>query len=107
MRFAVAFLLITAMAGFDVLLIPTPERIQVPTNFLNDETCTGASQCSALSLMDMEIDPNSEEFCVLQSGANKKQRKDFNECLEELGDCDKSSRRNSQGDYLVECKVTE
>ncbi len=107
MRFAVAFLLITAMAGFDVLLIPTPERIQGPTNFLSDETYAMASHCSALSLMDMEIDPNFEEFCVQQSGADRKQRKDFDECLEELGDCDKSFRRNSRGDYLVECMVME
>ena len=113
MRVIISFLLITVIAGFDTLSIPTPDRNQIHSSFFDDETPTNVSNCSVLSLLDMESDPNSLEFpilngilsnfCVQQAGASKRQREAFDECIQELGDCDKSFQRNKRGDYLVTC----
>ena len=107
-------MLITAIAGFGVSPIPTPERVQIPSNFLNDEVVSFASQRSAQSLTSDKGALNPHEIlvsntirkeCVLPMGFTRKQKKQFDECVAKLGDCEKGFDRNSDGDYYnVECK---
>jgi len=111
------FLTVTLTTGFNSNPIPTPERLRILQNSVNDSFSTMESQCfvslSTFSRKDvltsLKISLPSEtvkrEFCVLQGGINasKTARRDFQECLEEIGDCEKSFDVNRRGDWLVEC----
>lgn len=103
-------------AGFNTSSVPTPERVQILDNSLDDSFSPLASQCSDALLTSRAVALNTSkflrlnkttksDFCVLQGGVNagRRAKRDFDECIEELGDCDQSFSRNSRGDYLVQC----
>ena len=95
-------------AGFNTSSVPTPERVQISDNSLNDSFFSLASRCSDV-LLTSRAEVLNMSFCVLQGGAGAggRARRDFDECLEGLGDCDQTFQRNSRGDYLVQCASPE
>ena len=89
-------LLVAVVTGFDVLPIPTPDRIPFPQA---ESIVPSPLQCSAQSLsadkdmlsLPALLTPNASlaEFCVLPTDFTRKQKKRFDDCVVKLGSCEK------------------